>query len=149
MLQKLATAARLLLGFDLLLNGVNWWWKLLPYPSLGEAPSHGTPQFVQAMIDTHFLFDGIKVVEVVTGLALLANRWVPAALVVAFPVTVAAWAVDFGLLTNSLRAEVLGWAILALNGFLLVAYIDRYLPMLTSRASPGQYWNPSNRETDH
>ena len=79
MLKNLVTAARLLLGFDLLLNGINWWWKLLPYPTLGDVPAHGTPQFIQAMIDTHFLFDGIKIVEVATGLALFANRWVPLA----------------------------------------------------------------------
>jgi hypothetical protein len=136
----LATTARFLFGFAFFINGVNWWWKVLPYPTIGDAPSANTPAFVQAMIDTGFLFDAIKVVEVIAGVALLANVYVPLALVVAFPVSVAVWAVDIGMLGQNLRAQVMGWAILLLNGFLLLAYIDRYLPMLAMRAPAGAFW---------
>ncbi len=93
------------------------------------------------MIDTGFLFDGIKVVEVTTGAALLANLYVPLALAVAFPVTVAAWAVDVGLLGSSVRAQVLGWSVLLMNSFLMLAYIDSYLPMLRARVSPSPVWD--------
>ncbi len=132
----LTHAARLLFGFDFLLNGINWWWKLLPYPSVWDPPLRQTPPFVQAMIDTGFMFDGIKVVEVVVGLLLLANRWVPLALVVAFPVTVAIWSVDFFLISMNVRAQVMGWSALALNTFLLFAYLNCYAPMLVSQATP-------------
>jgi hypothetical protein len=135
MFEKLVQAVRILFGVSFLLNGINWWWKILPYPTIGDPP--GGPAFVQAMIDTGFLFDGIKAIEVVAGVALLANRFVPLALAIAFPVTVAAWAVDIGLLGHSLRAQVMGWAVLAMNGFLMLAYLDAYRPMLLSRATPG------------
>lgn len=134
MFEMLVHSVRILFGVNFLLNGLNWWWKILPYPTIGDPP--GGPAFVQSMIDTGFLFDGIKAVEVVTGVAVLANRFVPLALAIAFPVTVAAWAVDIGLLGHSLRAQVMGWAVLVMNGFLMLAYLDAYRPMLLSRAPP-------------
>ena len=133
MFERLVHAVRILFAANFLLNGINWWWKILPYPSLGDPP--GGPPFVQAMIDTGFLFDGIKLVEVGTGLAILCNRYVPLALAVAFPVTVAAWAVDIGLLGHSIRAQVMGWAVLAMNGFLMLAYFPAYKSML-ERSAP-------------
>lgn len=136
--ERLVHAVRVLFGVNFLLNGINWWWKILPYPSIGDPP--GGPPFVQAMIDTGFLFDGIKVVEVVTGLAILANRYVPLALAVALPVTVAAWAVDIGLLGQSLRAQIMGWAVLTMNGFLMLAYFSSYRSMLESKATPDGGW---------
>jgi hypothetical protein len=69
-------------------------------------------------------------------IAMLANRYVPLALAVAFPVTVAAWGVDVGLLGHSLRAQVMGWAVLAMNVFLMLAYVELYRPMLARRAEP-------------
>ena len=140
MIKKLAVISRYLLGFDFLINGVNWWWKILPYPALHDPPDAHTPHFVQSMIETGFLFDAIKGVEVMAGLALLTNRFVPLALVVAFPVTVAAWAVDVGLLTGSLRAQVMGWSLLAMNVFLMVAYADCYRALLRAHATPGREW---------
>jgi uncharacterized membrane protein YphA (DoxX/SURF4 family) len=140
----LAIMVRVLFGINFLLNGLNWWWKILPYPTVGDPPSPGSPEFVQAMIDTGFLFDGIKVVEVIAGVALLMNRFVPLALVVAFPVTVAAWAVDIGLLGHSLRAQVMGWAILLMNSFLMLAYFDAYRPLFRPTAEPGAAWKLSD-----
>lgn len=136
LLERLTQVARLLLAFEYILNGVNWWWKVLPYPSVSDPPLGPTPPFVQAMIDTGFMFAGTKAVEVVTGTMLLANRWVPLALVVAFPVTVGIWSVDFFLIPHSLRAQLLGWSVLTLNAYLLFAYIRYFLPMLTAHTSP-------------
>jgi len=131
---RLAHAARILFAIQFLLNGVNWWWKILPYPSIADLSPMQGPPFVQAMIDTGYMFDGIKVVEVVAGLLLLSNRFVPLALVVAFPVSVGAWSVDFFLITGSLRAEVMGWSVLLLNAYLLLAYLPYFRPMLVARA---------------
>jgi hypothetical protein len=140
MSEKIFHAVRILFGLNFLLNGINWWWKILPYPTIGDRP--GGPPFVQAMIATGFLFGCIKAVEVVTGVAILANRFVPLALAVALPVTLAAWAVDIGLLGHSLRAQVMGWAVLSMNGFLMLAYIEAYRPMLLGKSAPGQRWIP-------
>lgn len=138
MYDRLVHAVRVLFGINFLLNGINWWWKILPYPTIGDPP--GGPPFVQAMIDTGFLFDGIKLVEVVTGVAILVNRYVPLALAVAFPVTVAAWAVDIGLLGQSVRAQVMGWSVLTMNAFLMLAYFPAYRSMFARIATPGPVW---------
>ena len=142
MLAWLVRATRLLLGFQFLINGISWWWKILPYPSIWDHSALSyTPPFVQAMIDTGYMFDLIKGIEIVTGLALLANRWVPLALVVMFPVTVAAWSVDFFLISGSLRAQVMGWSALAANAFLLLAYFDYFAPMLVASSKPSAaFW---------
>lgn len=136
MLVRLSRLARLLFAFIFIINGLNWWWKILPYPSVTDQPLPQTPPFVQAMIDTGFMFAGTKVIEVVTGLSLLLNRWVPLALVVAFPVTVGIWAVDFLLIATSPRAQILGWSVLILNIFLLFSYLRYFRSMLISRAVP-------------
>jgi len=133
---RLAQAARLLLGLEYVVNGLNWWWKILPFPSVSDPPLKNTPPFVQAMIDTDFMFAGTKVIEVVTGVMLLADLWVPLALVVAFPVTVGIWSVDFLLIPGLIRAQVLGWSVLLLNAFLLLAYLSCYRPMLVAKAKP-------------
>jgi len=140
MIARLATAARLLLAVSFLLNGVNWWWKLMPFPTLGDAPSPHNPAFVQAMINTRFLFDGVKLVEVLAGAALATNLYVPLALAVAFPVSVGVWAVDLGLLGSSLRAQVMGWSVMLLNSFLLLAYFENYALLFKMRSAPGRYW---------
>lgn len=136
MIASLAHAARILLAFEYLINGLNWWWKVLPYPSVSDPPLMRTPAFVQAMIDTGFMFDGTKAVEVVAGAMLLANLWVPLVLVILFPVTLGIWLVDFFLIALSVRAQALGWSVLLLNTFLLFAYLRYFKPILVTRARP-------------
>jgi hypothetical protein len=134
MTSYLPHAARLLFGIEFLLNGLNWWWKILPFPSMSDPLINQGPPFVQAMIKTGYMFDGIKIIEVVAGSLLLVNRYVPLALVVAFPVSVGAWSVDFFLIPGSLRAQVMGWSVLLLNTYLLLAYLPYFKTMLVARA---------------
>jgi len=136
MTTHLARVARLILAFEFLINGLNGWWKVLPYPTVFDPAVPTTPPFVQAMLDTGYMFGALKVVEVLGGLMLFANRWVPLALVLCFPVTVGAWSIDFFLLQRNLRAQVMGWSVLLLNTYLLFAYLRYYAPMLVSRSSP-------------
>lgn len=88
------------------------------------------------MIDTGFMFGGTKAVEVLAGVMLLANLWVPLVLVIAFPVTVGIWSVDLFLISSSIRAQILGWSVLLLNTFLLLAYLRHFSPMLVARGNP-------------
>jgi hypothetical protein len=136
MLAHLTRIARLIFAFQFLINGLNGWWKILPYPTVFDAPVPTTPPFVQAMIDTGYLYGALKAVEVLGGLMLFANRWVPLALVLCYPVSVGAWSIDFFLLPMSLRAQVMGWSALLLNTYLLFAYFHYYAPMLVARSSP-------------
>ena len=86
----LVSLVRWLLGLDYLINGVNWFFKLItPYPSLSDFVAFHPPQdVVGAMIDNGVLFPLAKATEVATGLALLTDLFVPLALVLAMTVTV-------------------------------------------------------------
>jgi hypothetical protein len=137
---RLAHGARVFFGFILFVNGLNWWWKFLPYPSIHDQMLPHTPPFVQAMLNTGFMFDFVRILELAVGAGLLINCWVPLLVVVVFPLSLGIWAVDVFLIATSLRANVMGWAVFVLNGFLLASYFDSYLPMLVRTAVPGLFW---------
>jgi len=133
----LVTAVRLLLGTDLLVNGINWWIKLIgPYPSISDYRHHPPPaDFVGAMIETGIIFHIVKATELLTGLALLTNRFVPLMLVVVVPITVPVFVVD-DLISHHLRAKIMGTGALVMNTFLVLAYLSRYRSMLQPRNAP-------------
>jgi hypothetical protein len=134
---RLVNCVRLLMGADLLVNGLNWWVKLVgPYPSLsdfvGKPPP---PDFVGAMIATGFLFHIVKGLELLAGVALLLNRFVPLALVAVFAVSVNVCLVDL-FLAHRFRAYVMGTGELLMNVALILAYLEHYRPLLAARAEP-------------
>lgn len=80
-------AVRWLLGIQCLLVGLNWWFKILPFPNLFDPP--GMPvksAIIRVMIQSGWMFTAAKAVEVLLGLSLIFNRYVPLMLVVSFPV---------------------------------------------------------------
>jgi len=133
----LVTAVRVLMGTDFLVNGLNWWVKLIDaYPSISDYAHRAPPaDLVGAMIQTGVMFHLVKATELLTGVALLANRFVPLMLVVVFPVTVAVFVVDVVLL-HHLRGFIMGGGALLMNVFLMLSYLGCYRPMLRSRAIP-------------
>ena len=135
MYDRLVTAVRLLLGAAYLVGGLNWFVKLIdPYPAIIDylhAPP--PPDIVGALIQTGILFHMVKAIEFLAGVALLTNRFVPLALVLSAPVTVVVFVVDV-FVSHHLRAKVMGTGSLAMHGFLLLAYMSVYRPMLAARA---------------
>jgi uncharacterized membrane protein len=142
----LVSAVRLILGLEFFLNGLNWWIKIIgPYPSIsdyaGGQPVHAG--LVGAMIATGFLFHVVKAVELLAGIALLTNRWVPLALVSVFSVTLNVFFVDV-LISTHLRAHIMGTGAMLMSIFLMFSYLPYYLPMLAKNAQahmiviPGQ-----------
>lgn len=136
---RLVTVVRLLLGADLFVNGLNWWFKLVgPYPSLSDFVGRPPPpDIVGAMIATGFLFHVVKGLELLAGIALLTNRFVPLALVAVFSVSVNVCLVDL-FIAHRLRAYVMGIGELLMNAALILAYLDHYRPLLVARAAPSQ-----------
>lgn len=133
----LVTVVRVLMGMDFLVNGLNWWVKLIDaYPSISDY-SHRSPpaDLVGAMIQTGVMFHVVKATELLGGVALLANRFVPLMLVVVFPVTVPVFIVDV-VLIHHVRGFIMGAGALLMNLFLILSYLGCYRPMLRSRASP-------------
>jgi hypothetical protein len=87
LLFRLAYSARVLFGLILFANGLNWCWKILPYPSMHDQVLPHTPPFVQAMLDTEFMFDFVRIIEITAGAGLLINCWTPLLLVLVFPLS--------------------------------------------------------------
>jgi hypothetical protein len=131
---KLVTLVQWLMGSDYLINGVNWWFKMItPYPSVSDfLHSPPPPDFIGGMIQTGFMFHIVKATEIACGLALLTNRFVPLMLIVAFPVTVSVFLADVFLI-KTLRGFIMGGGAFLMHSFLLFAYINHYRPLLRAR----------------
>lgn len=145
--ERLVSLVRLLLGVDLVINGLNWWVKLVtPYPSIADfANKPPPPDFVGAMIASGFLFHIVKAIELVAGVALLANRFVPLALIASLPISINIFLVDV-FLAQKLRAVVMGTGELLMNLALIMAYLEYYRALLQGRATPDGYRARANVE---
>lgn len=134
---RLAHAVRLLMGACYLINGTNWFFKIItPYPSMSDFVHYmPPPDIVGALINNGILFHLAKATELVAGIALLSNRFVPLMLVVAMTVTVPVFLVD-DFTHPHLRGVLMGSGSLVMNLFLLLAYFSAYRPMFAARAEP-------------
>jgi len=134
---RLVTAVRVLMGLDYLINGANWWFKIItPYPSLSDFVVHAPPPgIVGALIETGFMFHIVKATELLTGVALLTDRFVPLMLVVVFPVTLSVFLADVFLI-STLRGYIMGGGALVMNSFMILAYLNVYAPLLQARSAP-------------
>ena len=131
-MRHLPTAARHLLGAVLFVFGLNGFLSFIPAPA--PAPGAGGT-FLAALAATGYLMTLVKAVEVAVGVLLLADRFVPFALILFAPV-----AVNIALYHVALDPTVPGVAVallmLALEVFLLVAYRRYYAPLTEARATP-------------
>lgn len=106
-----ALIARLLLGLVFLVFGLNGFLNFLPIPGLtGQAG-----QFIDVLAASHFMVF-VFIIEILGGLLLLVNRFVPLALVLLGPVIVSIFL--FHALLD--RAE-LGLAVLVVVLWVIVA----------------------------
>lgn len=121
-------AARLGMGLVFTVFGLNGFLHFLPQPPLaGPAGA-----FAGALAATGYMFPLIKGTEVVAGLMLLSNRFVPLALAIIAPVVVNIFAFHAFLTPPNPLAIVL----LAVNVYLAWAYRDAFRPMLGARVQP-------------
>ncbi|HWW65091.1 MAG TPA: hypothetical protein VNZ43_10055 [Sphingomonadaceae bacterium] len=118
-------AAQFFFGGWFLYNGLNYFFTFFPQPSGSSPLSH---ELIKALIDSR-LFAVVKGIELVTGLAFLANRFVPLAAVVAFPVSLCI--AQLNIIANGDAFSVgVGFVVVGLNGLIAVGHLDRFLPML-------------------
>ena len=84
LLSHVPTAARLLLGLIFAVFGLNGFLHFLPMP-----PHEGAAgAFIGGLAAAGYFFPLLKATEIVAGLALLANRFVPLTLVILAPITI-------------------------------------------------------------
>ena len=145
-------AVRYLLGAQYLVSGLAWWIPMLPFPNVWNWADFPQKHPVAGeMIATGWMYHLAKAIEVLTGLALLSNVFVPLMLVVSFSIALSTFLLDamigrtaadwFGgrVSFGVLRAKILdmiyfGGAVLAMQGYLMLAYLHVYRPMLARRA---------------
>jgi uncharacterized membrane protein YphA (DoxX/SURF4 family) len=106
-------------------NGLNYFVGFTPDPP-GSSPL--SRELIGALDHTG-LFAVVKAVELVTGAALLANRFVPLAAVVAFPVTFAIAYVMI-VINGGPVGTTTGLLAIAFNGIIALGRLDSVLPML-------------------
>jgi uncharacterized membrane protein YphA (DoxX/SURF4 family) len=122
------TAARILLGLVFFVFGLDGFLHFVPQPA--QPPSEGAMALAVAMIRSGYLFPLIKGTEVAVGALLLANRFVPLALVVIAPVIVNIFAFHAFLAPSGV---VLASVLVALEIALAWAHRSAYRPLLAAR----------------
>ncbi len=131
--RHLPTIARVLLGLMFFIFGLMGLLNLMPPPPPETLPP-GLVAFSEAMMKTGYLFQLVKVTEVVVGALLLLNRFVPLALTLLAPVIVNIVAVHAFLAPSGLAMAVV---ILGLELYLAWSYRSAFRPMLAARTMPG------------
>jgi hypothetical protein len=151
---KLVSWITVLLGLQYLLGGINWWYKIFPFPSMSDPPSAAAKHAVLVeMVKTGWMFYMAKIVELTAGLALLTRRFVPLMLIVSFPVALTTFGIDamigpafWGWISGTIDGATMGpkfldmiyfgGAVLAMQGYLMIAYLDHYRSFLKVKAEP-------------
>jgi len=123
---------RILLGLDLLLNGIDFWLNFLPITTPASELARG----LMAGLVNAGLFTIVKYIEIATAVALLSNRFVPLALVVMFPLTVVIFWTDC-ILIGTPEGWFYGGTTSLLHVLLVIAYLKQFMPLLAFRARPG------------
>jgi hypothetical protein len=88
-------AVRWLLGVQSLLSGLNWWFKMLPFPNIAEPVTGPVKhEILRVMVESGWMFTSTKAIEVLLGLALILNRHAVLMAVIAFPVMLMTFLLD-------------------------------------------------------
>jgi len=123
------TASRVLLGLVFVVCGLNGFLNFIPPPS--EPMPDRAMAFFVAMIGTGYLIPLVAGTQVLAGALLLANRFVPLALILLAPVIVNIVAFHVFLEPSGL---VISLVVLALESSLLWSQRTAYRGVLTARA---------------
>jgi uncharacterized membrane protein YphA (DoxX/SURF4 family) len=125
------TIARVLMGLMFFVFGLNGFLNFIPQP---KTPlPEGAMAFAGALLKTGYMMPLISITQLVVGTLLLANRFVPLALVLLAPFLVNSIAFHVFLEPSGL---VMAGVVAALEIYLAWAYRKAYAALLTPRADP-------------
>jgi uncharacterized membrane protein YphA (DoxX/SURF4 family) len=123
--------ARIVLGLVFFVFGLNGFSNFIPPPT--EPMPEGAVTLGTAFMSSGYLFQLIKGTEVLAGLLLLSNRFVPLALVVLAPVVLNILAFHLWLLPSGTGLSLV---LVGLELYLAWAYRRAYAPLLEPRTTP-------------
>lgn len=124
---KAQTIARIVLGIVLVVFGLNGFLQFMPQPPLPEAAA----SFIGAIVGTGYLLTVVKLIEIGVGVLLLADRFVPLALLLLAPISFNIFAFHLFLDPAGIGAAAL---VTLLNIYLFVAYRKQFTPVLQASA---------------
>ena len=81
-MNKAKLIVRILLGLMLIVFGLNKFLQFMPMPPMSEAAG----EFMGALGKSGYIMPIVAIVEILAGILLLLNKYVPLALVILFPV---------------------------------------------------------------
>lgn len=125
------TVARILMGLMFFVFGLNGFLNFIPPPS--TPMPEASMAFAGAMMKTGYLLQLVKGTEVLVGLLLLLNRFVPLALALIAPVIVNIFAFHAFLAPSGIAMPIV---IVLLELYLAWSYRAVYRPMLAARVDP-------------
>jgi hypothetical protein len=123
--------ARYVQGAIFLVFGLNGFLHFLPTPPMPEPAS----RFGMALFETGYMFPLIKATEVIVGLLLIGNRFVPLALTVIAPIIVNIVAFHLFLAPAGLAIPLL---LVITELYLAWSYRSAFAPLLRSTTAPAQ-----------
>lgn len=122
------TAARLLLGLPLLVFGLNGFLNFIPQPEV--ALPEKAAAFVNGLVASGYMMQLIAATQLVVGLLLVINRFVPLALVLFAPFMVNSMAFHLAIEPSGVPMATV---FLVLLLFLAWAYRSAYRPLFAAR----------------
>ena len=130
--RHLPTIARLLMGLGFFIFGLNGFLHFLPQPS--KPMPEAVMAFTGGLMKSGYMFPLIMGTQLIVGILLLLNLFVPLALVLIMPVLVNIIAFHVFLDPAGIGP---GAVLMALELYLAWVYRRAYCPMLTMRVTPG------------
>ena len=128
----LTIGARILMGLGFTVFGLNAFVHFIPEPK--TPMPEGAAAFAGAMMKTGYMFQLVGGTQLLAGILLLINRFVPLALVLLMPVLVNIIAFHVFLAPSG---TVPGAVFMVLELFLAWKYRAAYRPLLTAKATLG------------
>lgn len=124
--------ARVLLGLLFFITGLNGFLNFIPQPK--DPMSEGAMALMGGFMKSGYMLPLIMGTQLISGVLLLVNRFVPLALALLAPVVVNILAFHIFLAPSGL---VIAIVVMALELYLAWSYRTAYRPMLAMRATPG------------
>lgn len=118
-MKKAKLIIRILLGLILVVFGLNKFLQFMPMPPMPELAG----ELMGALVKSGYLMAVVAIVEIVTGVLLLINKYQPLALIVVFPVLFNAFIFHLFLDISGIGGALLA---IAMNVFLFLANKESY-----------------------
>jgi hypothetical protein len=129
-MKALIAAVRIGLGIYLIANGLNFYFQFFEFPPVKNEVAN----LLMAGFVSSGMFEFVKITEVLCGLALILNIYVPLMLVITYPIVVIIGFIDVFILKWELGGIVNGGIFFSVFTAMLLLHLPYYQSMFVMRA---------------